>query len=179
MAAIDIGAAAIDRNFHRSAGTTYVTEDNSANGTGVIDTVETWFRAGSPGSDVEVATFIDEGSNVLSTRDSELLGSVTDGSKQTFSGLDMDVRTGDWLGIYMTAGQIERTNETAGQGIWQKGGDYIPASSAGFTYISNHGWFSLYGTGTTAWIGTIMGVNNPGKIYGVDVANISKVMGVS
>lgn len=179
MAVIDIGDAAIDRGTLTDINVTRVAVANSANDTGTIDTVEIWMF--SNGSNVEVATFIDEGSNVLSTRDSEAIGSVTSGSKQTFSGLDMDVETGDYIGIYGTAGAIEyATSGEGGDGVWFKSGDQIPCTSETFS-LSSGRTISLYGTGTTVagWTGKVMGVTNPGKIYGVDVANISKVMGVS
>lgn len=143
---IDIGAEAIDRALPWGVSSTAVEQSNPANGTGAITSVEVWFA--SNGSNVEVATFDEGASNVLSTRDSETLGSVTAGSKQTFSGLDMDVETGDYLGLYGTAGNIERTN-SGGTGIWYKTGDQIPCTSETFTDYSGR-IISLYGEGEEA-----------------------------
>jgi hypothetical protein len=141
--AIDIGAAAIDRSLYLTVTWTRIDKNNPANADGTIDTVEIW--AYSDLSDCEVATFIDEGSNVLSTRDSETLGSVTSGSKQTFSGLDMDVQTGDYIGIHSSAGNIERDN--SGDGYWYAAVDYIPCSSQGFNFTADRS-LSFYGMGT-------------------------------
>jgi hypothetical protein len=141
--AIDIGAAAVDRSLYLTVSWTRIDKNNPANADGAIDTVEIW--AYSNLSDCEVATFIDEGSNVFSTRDSETIGAVTAGSKQTFSGLDMDVQAGDYIGIHSSAGNIERDN--SGDGYWYASGDYIPCSSQGFNFTADRS-LSLYGTGT-------------------------------
>lgn len=144
MAAIDIGTLAIDRaGGAPSSDSTVVCIENPANDSGSITYVEIWlFQTGN----VEVATFIDEGSNVLSTRDSENLGSVSSGSKQTFSGLDMTVVTGDFLGFYSFSGRIVR--DTFGSGYWNTDGDWIPCSSKGFGFNEDR-TISLYGTGST------------------------------
>ena len=146
MAVIDIGSAAINRAITATIIWTRVVTDNPANGTGTIDTVEIWL--GTNGSDVEVATFIHEGSNVFSTRDSEIIGAVTSGSKQTFSGLAMDVTSGDYLGIYGSAGSIEY-DFSGYNGIWTKEGDFIPCTSETFG-AGTAETISLYGTGGIA-----------------------------
>lgn len=94
MGVIDIGAAAIDRGYGAYTAETEIAKENPANDDGKITSVELWAISGDDLTDCEVATFIDEGSNVFSTRDIETLGTVTAGSKQTFSGLDMAVITG-------------------------------------------------------------------------------------
>ena len=144
---IDVGADAIDRTSPKGSAT-YVGKNNPANDTGSIDTIEMWFdtNGDDDGANVEVATFSASG-NVLTSRDSEVIGTVTKGSKQTFTGKDMDIATGDYIGIYYTAGWIE-TTIAGGLGHWYKGGDHIPCISEAF--ISSGGRiFSLYGTGET------------------------------
>lgn len=177
LADIDIGLAAIDRGGTQANGKTYVAYDNPANNTGAITDVEIW--APNNLANCEVATFTDEGSNVLSTRDTETIGSVTAGSKQTFSGLNMDVVTGDYIGIYFSAGNLEA--DTTGAGMWYITGDYIPCSSQTFTWSSKaYEALSLYGEGSLAgWTGKVSGVTNPAKVMGIDVANINKVKGVT
>ena len=143
---ITIGAPVINRNSTFGTGITSVVKDNPANDTGTIDTVEMWLVDACTG--VEVATFIDEGSNVLSTRDSEAIGAVSSGSKQTFTGKDMDVAAGDYIGIHGSAGGKIETTRSGGAGIWYQIGDYIPASSVTFETLD--AWIcSLYGTGAT------------------------------
>ncbi len=162
--AIDIGAVAIDRNDSFNLTFTYINKTNPANDTGTIDTVEMWLDSTSnDGANVEVATFIDEGSNVLSTRDSEAIGAVTKGSKQTFSGLDMDVTTGDYIGAYGTDGRLEALF-SGGAGAWNSDQDRIPASSVTFSFVADF-IFSLYGTGETSVVNydrsasVVIGVN--------------------
>jgi hypothetical protein len=146
---IDVGASAIDRSSALSYGRTFVAKDNPSNAAGTINQVEIW--ANTNLADCEVATFIDEGSDVLSTRDNETLGAVTSGSKQTFSGLDMDVSTGDYIGWYATGGSIE-ADFTTGSGYWYGGSgvDLIPCSSESLDLNSTTRSFSLYGTGDGA-----------------------------
>jgi hypothetical protein len=148
MADIDIGAPAIDRPNDLPSGYTLVSWENPANDDGTITSVEIWATGSGNMQDCEVATFIDEGGNVLSTRDSETIGTVLIGSKQTFSGLDMDVQTGDYIGMYFSAGRVEATI-SGGTGIWYKSGDHIPCSSETYSSGSNY-TLSLYGEGETA-----------------------------
>ena len=144
MGAIDIGSAATDRDSSHITDYTIVSFDNPANDTGTIDTIEVW--ADTSLTSFQVATFIDEGSNVLSTRDSETIGNVTSGSMQTISGLDMDVVAGDYIGFYASAGQVERSN-SVGVGYWYLSGDSIPAASVAFSWLGLTRNSSIYGTG--------------------------------
>jgi hypothetical protein len=141
--AIDIGSAAIDRSTYWTFGYTLVLKNNPANADGSINTIEIW--AVTSLSNCEVATFSASGNN-LTTRDSEALGSVTSGSKQEFTGLDMDILTGDYLGAYYTAGQIERSNDSA-FGLWYKNSDEIPCTGSTFS-SSAVADASLYGIGS-------------------------------
>jgi hypothetical protein len=142
MADIDIGSTAIDRASYHTNNYTWITDDNPANDDGTITSIEVWMYLAATA--FEVATFIDEGSNVFSTRDSESIGSVTAGSKQTFSGLAMDVQTGDYIGWYDPVGKMEATS--GGANVWAKYGDNIPCSSETFGPSSSKTQ-SLYGEG--------------------------------
>jgi hypothetical protein len=144
MAAIDVGPGAIDRGSY-TTGNTIVEGTNPANDTGSITSVEIW--AESALSDCEVAIFYVVSGNNLSTRDTETIGSVTGGSKQTFSGLNMDVQTGDYIGICFSAGNLER-ELSGGTGYWYVAGDYIPCTNQAFTWGVTR-IISLYGTGAT------------------------------
>ena len=149
MAAIDIGPGAIDRVSFGSSGYTYVEGGNPANATGKINTVEFWFT--TKASNVEAATFFVVSGNYLSTRDSETIGSVTAGSKQTFAGLDMSVTSGDYIGLYCTAGYIE-AQSSGGDGHWYVNADKIPCTNQLFAWWEAPAT-SIYGTGVTgvAW----------------------------
>ena len=146
---IDIGAAAIDRAASTNPLYTVVEASNPANATGIIDTVELW--AATQLSNCEVAIFFVVSGNNLSTRDSEVLGTVVAGSKQTFTGLSMDVVSGDYIGAYWSAGTLE-TDVTGGVAYWYKSGDYIPCTNQTFTWYAD-AQDSLYGTGTEAAAG--------------------------
>jgi len=96
MAEIDIGAAAIDRASTLLDNRTLVCLDNPANGAGTLDTIEIW--AGIDLVGCKAGTFYGSGTSYTG-RDYETIGSVTSGSKQTFSGLDCDVTSGDYIGV--------------------------------------------------------------------------------
>lgn len=146
---IDIGAAAINRGATAGYYTLIATE-NPANDTGTIDSVGIY--AYNNLSNCEVATFEEVDTNTFTTRDSETLGTVTaptDDTPQTFSGLDMDVTAGDYLGMYYSSGEMEI--DTSGSGIWLvlDRADYIPCTSQEFYFLAGR-TLSLYGTGETA-----------------------------
>lgn len=139
---IDVGAAAIDRASSTDLSIyTLVGKENPANATGTIDTVEIWMDyAGT----VEAATFEEVSANTLTSRDTESLGLLTAGSKQTISSLTIDIVTGDYIGCN-GSGNIERDN--SGTGYWWYVGDAIPCTSQAFT-SSILRTISIYGTGT-------------------------------
>ena len=148
---IDIGMPAIDRAS--STGTnTYVDKLNPANGTGKITSVEIWAAADL--INCEVATFFqpDPGGfpNNFTTRDTQVIGTVTAGSKQTFP-VDLDVEEGDYIGIYFTAGTLER--DLGSGGYWYHNVDDIPCVNQEFWVTGSGAELSLYGTGTTVVVG--------------------------
>ena len=179
MAVIDIGAAAINR-----AGSidiwalTAVEASNPADGTGNIDTVEAWWNYKLDPSDAYVGTFSAVG-NVLTCRDSQSIGDVITGSKQTYTGLTISVVTGDYIGTKDKAGSNELYIERAssgGTGNWYYAGEVIdPSDSATFGY-SNTYIMSLYGTGVTAGGGGWANIKNmrmgTGSITATDLASI-------
>ncbi len=148
LGTIDIGAAAIDRANASALADTFVGKENPANASGTLTYCEIFMYSGYPGTDVWIGTFIDGGSNVLSCRDSESIGSVAAGSKQTFSGLSINVATGDYFGSHdkgSPSGSIER--DSSGQGYWRYVGECIdPDDSQTFTWYSAR-TMSLYGEG--------------------------------
>lgn len=143
--AIDIGSPAINRAANRPSGDTRIILTNPANETGIINTIEIW--AVNNLSGVEVATFYLVSGDNYATRDYETIGSVTGGSKQTFS-VNLDVQAGDYIGAYWTDGYIE-CDTSGGSGYMYLSGDYIPTGSVTFNSYTSY-VISLYGTGTTA-----------------------------
>ena len=142
--AIDIGADAIDRASAAAPGT-LVEGSNPANADGAIDTVQIHAFTNMP--TCEAATFYVVSGNYLSTRDYETLGAVTAGSTQTFSGLDIDVLTDDYIGVYYSSGSIDY-DSSVGVGYWTKAfSDQIPCTNVVFSWFSGR-IASLYGMGT-------------------------------
>ena len=149
MAAIDVGAAATDRGGVSSSSATYIsvgTSGNAANATGILDSIEIYAVSGNDLTGCKIGTFYGSDTSWTS-RDYESIGSVTGGSKQTFSGLDCGVQTGDFLGIYFASGQCER--DTTGQdGLAYKTGDQFGTGMQTYTIYSGDA-ISVYGTGAT------------------------------
>ncbi len=141
---IDIGMPAINRGSTSTSGSTYISIDNPANASGTITSIEIW--SNTTLLSCEVATFFVVSGNNLSTRDSEFIGSVTAGSKQTFE-VDLEVQEGDFIGIRAGSGQVER-DTTGYAGLWYKSGDYIPCTNVLFAIAADDA-ISLYGMGAT------------------------------
>ena len=140
---IDIGEPAINRGSTAST-YTWVNIGNPANVSGTITSIEIW--AQSTISNCEVAIFYVVSGNNLSTRDSEVIGSVIAGSKQTFN-VNLDVQAGDCIGACYTAGALER-DSSGFAGCWMNTVDNIPCTNITFTLRAGEA-ISLYGTGTT------------------------------
>ena len=141
---IDIGMPAINRGTSMDDWT-IVNMGNPANDSGKITSVEIW--ANQDLIACEVATFFVVAGNFLSTRDTELIGAVTAGSKQTFV-VDLDVVVGDYLGIFPGTENIEY-DASGFAGVWRIGSDQIPCTNVEFSVGSGDA-VSVYGTGTTA-----------------------------
>ena len=164
--AIDIGSTASDRNTKEDPNYTVIDSANPANDTGAITSIEIYAVSGNDLVNCEVATFNEVDTDTFTTRDAETIGAVTGGSKQTFSGKDMDVATGDYIGIVFTGGQLERSND-AGGNYWYASGDHIPCTSQAFI-DHTPSVLSLYGTGTTvvAGVGAFSQQLNP---FGINI----------
>jgi hypothetical protein len=176
---IDIGGGAADYNTYANPNFTFIDTTNPANDTGSLDTVETWANTNATG--FKVGTFYGSGTSYTS-RDYETIGDVTSGSKQTFTGLSIDVVTGDFLGCYYASGLIERTlgSYTA---IYNVSGDKFGTGSAVYSINASYA-ISLYATGDTGGWSNIAKVNgiasaDIGKVDGIAVADIAKINGIA
>jgi len=119
-APIDIGSEATDRASSTSAVYTSINKDNPANSDGLISSVEIWANTNLTGC--KVGIFYKTNGNTLKCRSATTIGAVTAGSKQTFSGLSLEVRAGDYIGLYAASGKLEFS--TSGyQGNWYYSGD--------------------------------------------------------
>ncbi len=143
---IDVGSPAIDRDERFSYnGYTGIDRTNPANADGVLNTLEIWLNVG--GTSVAIGTFSGSG-NSWNDRDYENIGTVTGGSKQTFTGVSVDVLTNDIIGYYGVSTRIEYTSLT-GAGLGSALGNKFGGGSATYT-IYNGCTMSLYATGETA-----------------------------
>lgn len=146
--AIDIGDPATDR-ANALGVYTLIAKGNPANASGKITSVEIW--ANEDLVNCEVAIFEEVDPDTFTTRDNETIGAVTAGSKQTFA-VDLDVETGDYIGIYYSGGKIDYES-TDGAGMWFiDGADHIPCIAQLFGFSANV-YLSLYGTGEEPAVG--------------------------
>lgn len=130
---------------------TFVNKSNPANKTGKITRIEIYAYANL--SNCKVATFYRPDPtgfpNNLSTRDTEIIGIVISGSKQTFE-VDLNVVEGDYIGIYFTAGYLCSVPPYSGyDGRWYIKADKIPCTNQTFEVPELPGdTVSIYGTGS-------------------------------
>ena len=179
MAAIDVGGEATDRAGNASDSWTFLGLDNPANDTGIITDVEIWAFGELTGC--KVGTFFGTAPD-YTPRDSAVLGTIAAGSKQTSSGLSIDVQTGDLIGIFFSGGSLEQ-DEPGGIGVYRLNGDQFAAGQQTYTLGADR-VMSLKGIGTTSvgWAGGDIGevpIATIAKINGVALADILKVNGVA
>ena len=142
---IDVGPGATDRTGSQATvNYTYINVENPVNITGTLDTVEVW--ANSNLSGVKVGTFYGSGTSYR-CRDFETIGSVTSGSKQTFSSLNITAQTGDFLGIFWTSGSLEYG--AGSDGVYYDAGDQTGGGITTYTLLATAA-LSVYATGTSA-----------------------------
>lgn len=147
MAGIDIGAVAADRSTAISAENTTFGLDNPANAGGTIDTIEVWFAIDATG--FRVGTFFLVSGTTYECRDSETIGSVTSGSKQTFTELSIDVLIDDCIGSYWSGGFLE-ADGTGYAGRYSVSGEHIDPSDQATYSLYEGDAISLYGEGELA-----------------------------
>lgn len=141
---IDIGPGATDRSSSYYNTYTFVCEENPANADGTIDTVEIWAVTALAGT--KSGTFYAAGGDDFTGRDYEDIGAVSSGSKQTFAGLDIDVVTGDLLGVYKSSGLIEADKSGQPNDMRYYSGDGFGSTQTYNTAVDAA--VSIYGTGT-------------------------------
>lgn len=150
MALIDIGNPAVDWDSQCVSGYTYILCDNPANASGKITQIELW--AATELTNCEVATFYVVSGNNLSTRDSQNIGTIPAGSKQTRT-VDLTVVAGDYIG-FTAVGNLGRM-DSGGHDYWYRSSDTIPCTNQLFTFHETNRKLSLYGTGSSVIIPTI------------------------
>ena len=146
---INAGNLAIDRLLSLSPGYTFIDGENVANATGLIFEVSVYSDVALEG--IEVASFIQwqPGVNDYTTRANVSLANQGGAGLTTYTAptdfIPFEVRSGDCIGIYYTAGELD--HELGGEaGHWYKEDDYIPCTTETFTFFSGVK-MSLYATG--------------------------------
>lgn len=85
---------------------------------------------------VEIATFYSTGTNKLSTRDYQRIGTVYGGSLREYT-VNIDVQEGDYIGIYFTDQMRSIERDLSGYaGIWHQNLDRIPCTNLLFNFVS-------------------------------------------
>ena len=131
MAAITVGSTAENRSGVTFTGYTFVDLNNPSGDDGTLTRVDIWSATAL--TNTRYGTMHGAGTE-YTPRDDEAIGNVPSGSKQTFSGLDIDIESGDFSSIFCV-GRIE--NDTSGGlGRYRKSGDQFDAGEQTYTYNS-------------------------------------------
>jgi hypothetical protein len=149
MATIDIGPGANLGTSNMIADYTTICKDNPANNTGTLDSFETYATINING--FKIGTFYGTGTSIQ-VRDYESIGYVASGSKQTFTGKNCDVTSGDILGFYFSSGMLSET--LSGNGRYYVSGDKFGGGSN--TYLEASYYDACYATGETAAVGSLL-----------------------
>ncbi len=180
MAIIDIGSVAINRASYQVQGRTMLDKHNPANGTGILTSFEIFAVSGNNVTEMKVGTFYGSGTS-WTYRDHESIGNVTAGSKQTFTGKNCDVSSGDYLAWHIASGQIEQSVDNPATEIAVYKLNYDAFSSGTHTLNDNTSSFklawSVYATGTTVAAGGFKTIKVSGNWKAVNAKQI-KVSGV-
>lgn len=196
---IDVGSAAINRAssviISNGVRRTAIDYNNPANDSGVIDTVEAWFSSAVSYNNFRVGIFDNTSSANFTCRDGVNIGRVYSGSKQTYTGLSLDIETGDYIGCdgYNSEFTMDIERDTSGgDGVYYSAGAADsniscfcdPGDTTGTLSLYSGGILSLYGSGETAGWSNIAKVNgiassSIAKVNGIAVASIAKINGVA
>ena len=160
---IDVGAGATNRassialSATNPAYFTLIDYNNSANATGILDTCQGYFNSVSAGNGCNFGTFADGGSAFFTCNDGQSVGEVPGTGLRTFTGLEISVNAGEYLGAdgrQPIALRLD-SDTSGGGGIYYFSGTTIaaakcdPGDSGTFT-LSSGDILSIYATGTEA-----------------------------
>ena len=125
---IDVGPPAIDGDEQSSNGNTYIDVGNPANASGTLTKVELF--ANIDLTNCKVGVFYTDSSN-YKCRSTATIGSVTDGSKQTFN-VSLSIQSGDFIGLYFDGGYLERQS-SGGQARYTSGDHCVVNDTTSYT----------------------------------------------
>ena len=151
---IDVGSPATDRGSSAAlSGSgqifTRIEYSNPANADGTIDTVEAYFLIASSGNCFRVGSFQDNGGNNFTCHDGEEIGEVSSAGYHEYTGLSVDILTGEYIGCDGKQSGINLfidRDSSGGVGKYYAAALCDPEDNA--TVSSNSDILSLYGTGT-------------------------------
>jgi len=141
---IDIGDLATNRNSYLTKNHTFINKGTPATGTGKITNVDIW--AYNDMSGIIVAIFTEVDTNIFTARDSQAVANITAGSAVSRT-VDLDVVTGDFIGLYWYNGMIEE-DTYGGAGRWYLSGNQTSCVDTEFNFYGDHR-MSIRGTGAT------------------------------
>ena len=142
--ALVIGAGASgggDGSF--GAGYTTLDKTNPANIDGIITSFDIFADVNLTGC--KMGVFSGSGTS-WTIRNYATIGAVTAGSKQTFTGLSVSVVAGDIIGIYFSAGTLNR-NPSGGSGVLYASGDKFSSGATTYTLDDLDEKLALHGAG--------------------------------
>lgn len=140
---IDIGSEASDRLYYQNYSNTIIDKNNPANADGKIkkiqvhlaQTVYAW----------KIAIFTEISPNRFTTRDYAVMPAGPHDPGWYEFDVDLDVKEGDFIGFYLTNGQVD--SDYSGIGYWGGwGADYIPCVDQLFSHYIDMA-ISLHGDG--------------------------------
>jgi hypothetical protein len=146
---LDMGDPAIDRVASSSFGYTRLNLNNPATAAGKLETIRIFAATDMTG--VRLGTFFLTGGTTYQCRSAVAIGNISAGSEVYCNSLGLDVQVGDVIGIYYTAGSIDRSTEAGATGMGSVSGNKVTAGvSASYTITASLA-ISLRGTSQAKW----------------------------
>lgn len=156
---IDVGSAADNRSDRHDIVDgvdvwTLIDLNNAANDSGSIDTVTIYLYKVDGTANLRFGTFYNTSGTDYTCRDAEAVGQPAGRDSQEFTGLDIDVETGDYIGLDVeegSSGDDWRIDaDLSGTELLRYAGSMCYASSsATYGAAGSYDEMSLYGTGET------------------------------
>ena len=165
---ITIGDAAINNSGYHPNNYTYIAFKTAANKTGTITEVKLYVHQYM--GNIKVGTFSRDGAK-FTMRDSQSIANQSAGLKTIT--VDLDVVTGDYLGIYYVSGSLDGKSYT-GSGVYSKIGDQFAAGEQTYTLDPfGNDTISMSGTGDEATTGTNAQINIGDDWKAIDAIQIN------
>lgn len=129
---------------------TFIDISSPSAGTGVLTSFDVWvnFILGTQ-TDFYWGCFYGSGTSYTNRSQSSNLSPVTVGSKQTFTGQNIAVTAGDFIGFYANYTLLEE-NHSNGSGVYYKSWNQFGAGAQTYTLENAAYKLALYATGMTA-----------------------------